>query len=137
MSNVLADQINRGPVPVSEDSVVGERPEDELARYHALADLIRWENPYGYQATLPADLESAHEAVGLTESCDASQPFRRTMRDLAPAERQQLLHWQFGQDQVVISKAMRVPYSYLRTRDGVQERVTSSILIGYNGPSVP
>jgi hypothetical protein len=48
----------------------------------------------------------------------------------------QLLRGKCGDNEVVVSKAIRVPhtYLYLRTRDGVQQRVTSTILIGFNGP---
>jgi hypothetical protein len=133
MSGSLPSETVQPCAIVTDDEVLDDRA-DEAEQYTGLADLIRWENPYGYEASLPQDLDAGTDTTGLTSQCNASNPFSRTIQDLDSDELSRLMRWKFGEDEVVISKAIRVPYTYLRTKDGVQQRVTSSILIGYNGP---
>lgn len=51
--------------------------------------------------------------------------------NMTPADKDQCLHWRLGGTEYQITKAIRIPYTYIRAGDG--KTVTASILIGYNG----
>ena len=108
-------------------------------KFDALADLIRWENPYGYEMTLPdsLDADGVVESAGLTSLYNAARPFRTTAEELTPSDQMECLYWPFEGRTHRLSKALRIPYTFVRTEDGQERMQTGSILVGYEGPVWP
>jgi hypothetical protein len=106
--------------------------------YSELGDFIGDEAPYGRQVTLPDRTDPKIKKIGLAKGNHADSAFPKGKEDLTSDEQLQCVYWYFPEDggppQVHrVTKAIRVPYSYIRTSDGSVQ--TASLLIGYNGPS--
>jgi Dyp-type peroxidase family len=108
--------------------------DNRTSPYSDLGTFIYEENPYSSQTEqLTRELlEERAMRDGLTRDNTAEDPTGITVRQMNKALNEECLFWDFAGEPHRVTKAIRIPYTYLRASDGV--RVSTAILIGFEGP---
>jgi hypothetical protein len=99
-----------------------------------MAALRRVQSPYGPNVNLPADLanDPTIGKIGIGRENNIDSPFPRRSDQLTDAEQFQSVWWYFEGEACRVTKAMRIPITFVRKTDG--RTISANILIGFEGP---
>ncbi|HEV8440857.1 MAG TPA: hypothetical protein VGT40_22440 [Methylomirabilota bacterium] len=121
----------------------GKKSKGNAAAYARLGDFIFDENPYSDEVKYPANLKKAKgvQRFGPGAKRGADKPF--TIRDVRKVKGlghifKKGLFWKVGSRTLRMSKAVRIPYTYVFKKHGqkgevVKEVVNGYLVVGYEG----